>query len=51
MDFEALAEVIREFESIDLLAYAIENKIDAPVGVKTVDDLTRFLNKVLSVID
>lgn len=51
MDFDALAEVIREFDSIDMLAYAIENKIDAPVGVETVDDLTKFLNKVLSIID
>lgn len=51
MDFDALAEVIREFDSIDMLAYAIENKIDAPIEVETVDDLTKFLNKVLSIID
>ena len=30
MDFEALATVVREFGSVDLLAYAIENEIDAP---------------------
>jgi hypothetical protein len=51
MDFDALAKVIREFDSIDLLAYAIENEFDPPDGVETVDDLTKFLNKVLSIID
>lgn len=52
MDFEALATVVREFGSVDLLAYAIENEIDAPgENVITVDDLAKFLNTILSVID
>lgn len=47
MDYKALADVVRKFEDIELLAQEIESLVDMP-EVQTVDDLTEFLETELS---
>lgn len=49
-DYKALANVIRKFEDIELLAHEIESLVDMP-EVETVDDLTEFLETELSYAD
>jgi hypothetical protein len=47
MDYKALAEVIRRFESLELLAIEIETLENGELDIDTVDDLTEFLQDEL----
>ena len=47
MDYKALAEVIRKFENVELLAAEIESLHENMIEVETVDNLTEFLEDEL----
>jgi len=47
MNYKRLADMVRRFYSIDLLASEIETLEDEPLGVETVDELADFLRDEL----
>jgi hypothetical protein len=46
MDYKRLAELVRQFDNTDLLAYEIETLIDDQ-DVETIDELSNFLRDEL----
>lgn len=49
MDYKRLADVIRNFDNIEILANEIESLIDtSSEEMETIDDLTEFLEYELS---
>ena len=46
MDYKRLAELVRQFDNTDLLAYEIETLIDDQ-DVETIDELSDFLRDEL----
>lgn len=47
MDYKALAEVVRRFDNVELLAAEIESLQDNMTEVETIDDLTEVLEDEL----